>query len=60
MIKIQFSRTNDDFCDADSMREIAAADIVRRIADEIERGSEGSIIRDKNGNTIGEWSAEND
>ena len=52
-IQIQFNTDNDAFHEEE--RNIEAARILRKLADDMERGAqdESTTIRDLNGNTIG-------
>lgn len=60
-MKIQFSTSNAMFCDPSTGNptrlsvSMAAADIIREIANELEQGYTERTILDVNGNVIGSW-----
>jgi hypothetical protein len=57
MFKAEFYTNNASF---DGTETTESADILRAIAKRVERGETGGIIKDANGNSIGEWSISSD
>lgn len=53
---LEFETDNAAFADDNARAECAR--ILRKVAAQIESGSDGENIRDVNGNRIGEWSAD--
>lgn len=59
MFKMSFKTGNAAFKDADLCNPdfyIESARILRKIADDIERGNDSGFCMDINGNKVGEWS----
>ena len=54
MFKMSFKTGNDAFTDSNLFDE--SARILRKIANDIERGNDSGNCRDYNGNKVGEWS----